>query len=82
MATIYKITGGGQRVQQNAQMGLDTEYIKVENSDWVEKCGCDGQDFATNIIWCTNLETLQRWADVWAGCEVRLVEATDKKSDM
>ena len=82
MATIYKITGGGQRVQQNVQMGLDTEYKKVENSDWVEKCGCDGQDFATTIMWCTNLETLQRWANTWAGCKVRLVEATDKKSDM
>lgn len=82
MTTIYKISGGGQKVQRNIQKGMDTEYVKVENSDWVEKCGCNGQDFYGNTMWSDDLETLQRWVDVWAGCKVRLVEAADKESDM
>lgn len=82
MATIYKIIGGGQKVQQDVQMGLDTGYIKVTNSDWVEKTGCHGQDFSTDIMWSDDLEYLQRWADAWAGCEVKLVEVTGKEQDM
>ena len=41
MTTIYKIPGGGQKVQSNVQNGVDTEYVRVENSDWVEKCSCN-----------------------------------------
>lgn len=74
MTTIYKILGGGQKVQENAQSGIPTGYIRVENSDWVEKCGCCGQDFFAGTMWTTDLETLQRWADDWAGCETDLVE--------
>ncbi|WP_455668475.1 hypothetical protein [Phocaeicola sp.] len=79
MTTIYKIMGGGQKVQRNTQAGLPTQYIKVENSDWVEKCGCSGQDFAANTMWSTELEDLQRWANEWAGCEVTLVEAEEER---
>lgn len=50
MATIYKIIGGGEKVLQNVQAGVPTEYIKVENSDWAEKRDCNGQDFSTNIM--------------------------------
>lgn len=82
MTTIYKIPGGGQKVQSNVQNGVDTEYVRVENSDWVEKYSCNGQDFYGNTMWSNDLETLQRWVDVWAGCKVRLVEAADKESDM
>ncbi|MCE8858276.1 hypothetical protein [Phocaeicola dorei] len=81
MATIYKIPGGGQKVQSNIQKGADTEYVRVENSDWVEKYGCNGQDFYGNTMWSDDLETLQRWADVWAGCKVRLVEVADKEAE-
>lgn len=82
MATIYKIMGGGQKVQRNVRAGLPTKYIKVENSDWVETCGCNGQDFATNAMWCTDLEYLQRWANEWAGCEVELVEEIEEEERM
>lgn len=78
MATIYKIMGGGQKVQRNTQAGLPAKYIKVENSDWVETCGCTGQDFATNYMWSIDLEDLQRWANEWAGCEVELVEEVEE----
>lgn len=36
METIYKIIGGGQKVKQNLEFGIQTEYIK-EESDWPEK---------------------------------------------
>ena len=75
METIYKIIGGGQRVIQDVQTGVPTKYIKVDNSDWVEVKGCRGQDFSTHMMWCTDLERLQQWANGWAGCEVELVEA-------
>lgn len=78
MATIYKITGGGQKVRENVQAGIPTGYVRDDHSDRVEKSGCEGQDFSTGVMWATDLETLQRWADGWAGCEVRLVEASKK----
>lgn len=82
MATIYKIMGGGQKVQRNVQAGLPTKYVKVENSDWVERCGCTGQDLATDIMWSTDLENLQRWANEWAGCEVELVADVEEEEGM
>lgn len=82
MATIYKIIGGGQKVLQNVQAGVPTEYVKVENSDWTGKQDRNGQDSSTNIMWCTDLEILQRWADDWAGCEVELVETEEKEEPL
>lgn len=75
MKTIYKIIGGGQKVRENAENGISTEYVKVENSDFVEKAQCEGQDHYTGIMWHTDLDTLQEWANGWAGCEVELIEA-------
>jgi len=72
--TIYKIIGGGQRVRQNSDLGLDTTYEVVENSDYVEKAGCHGQDFFANTMWSTSLDNLQRWANEWAGKKVKLVK--------
>lgn len=74
MATIYQIIGGGQRVRQNAELGLKTKYQIIENSDWVEKTKTHGQDFFTNTMWSTNLSTLQRWANDWAGKKVELIQ--------
>lgn len=76
MATIFAILGGGQQIQRNVGAGKDTEYIKVENSDWVEKYKRNGQDRFTDITWTDDFETLQLWADNWAGCKVTLVEAS------
>ena len=74
MATIYRINGGGQFVQQSVQKSTQIQYEKVENSDWPEKCKCDGQDLYANTMWSTDLGTLQLWANNWAGCEVDLIE--------
>ncbi len=41
MEAIYKIIGGGQKVKQNVEFGIQTEYIK-EDSDWPEKAKCQG----------------------------------------
>lgn len=71
---IYQIIGGGQRVRQNIDLGLDTTYKVVENSDWVEKAKCNGQDSFTNVLWATDFETIQRWANDWAGKKVDLVK--------
>lgn len=75
MSTIYKIIGGGgQRVLQNVQNGVPTKYQVIHDSDYIEKCGCNGQNFATSYIWSDDLERLQAWCDEWAGCPVELVE--------
>ena len=74
MTTIFKIIGGGQKVRQNVQLGLPTEFIKVKNSDWVEKSKCNGQSNFTNVMWSDDLDSLQRWANEWAGSEVELIE--------
>lgn len=76
METIYKINGGGQKVQQCVQNGMAVEYT-VENSDWPETSQTVGNDSFTNYMWSTSLETLQEWANTWAGREVELVEAND-----
>lgn len=77
MKTIYKIIGGGQKIRQNAQYGVETEYIKCE-SDWPEKAQCAGQDHFTNVMWHEDLETLQEWANAWAGEEVKLIEVVEE----
>ena len=76
METIYKIIGGGQKVKQNLEFGIQTEYIK-EESDRPEKAKCAGQDNYTNVMWHTDLCKLQKWANDWAGQEVELVEFAD-----
>jgi len=76
MEAIYKIIGGGQKVKQNVEFGIQTEYIK-EDSDWPEKAKCQGQDSYTNVMWHTDLDTLQKWANEWAGQEVELIEYVD-----
>ena len=75
MATIYVINGGGQKIRQNVQMGISTEYHVDNNSDWAEKSKVFGSDSFTNAIWAEDLETIQRWANDWAGEEVELIEA-------
>lgn len=79
METIYKITGGGERVIENVRRGVATGYVKVENSDWVDIHGCCGQDFSTDVMWNTDLERLQQWANDWTGCEVELVEVKEDR---
>jgi hypothetical protein len=74
METIYKIVGGGQRVQQCVQYNQPVVYEVIKNSDWPEKCQCAGQNQYTNTIWSTDLETLQAWASEWAGEKVELIE--------
>ena len=78
MTTIFKIIGGGQRVLQNAQLGLPVEFV-VENSDWVEKARCHGQNRFTNVMWSTDFDTLKRWAKEWAGSEIELVEVKEQE---
>lgn len=70
--TIYLIIGGGQRVRQNVEQGSQTEYQKIENSDWPDKAQCEGQNHFTNALWATDFETVQRWANEWAGEDVEL----------
>lgn len=74
MNTIYQIIGGGQRVRQNTELGQKTKYKIVENSDFVEKAQCDGNDSFTNTIWSTNFDNIQRWANDWAGEKVELIK--------
>ena len=54
MSTIFKIIGGGQRIRQNTELGLKINYQIVENSDWIEKAQCHGQDSFTNTMWSTS----------------------------
>ena len=74
-STIYLIQGGGQRVRQNTQMGLKTTYQVKQNSDWPAKSQATGCDSFTHAMWSTDLESLQRWANEWAGEEIELHEA-------
>lgn len=80
MTTIFKIIGGGQRVRQNVQLGQPTFYVKVENSDWVEKAQCSGQSNYTGVMWADDIETLKRWANEWAGQDVELIEAKEQEA--
>lgn len=73
MKTIFKIIGGGQKIRQNIQIEIHTEVIKIENSDYVEKSKAHGCDSFTHIMWATDIETLQRWANEWAGEDVKLI---------
>ncbi|MGR4860076.1 hypothetical protein ABLT32_13710 [Bacteroides pyogenes] len=72
--TIYVIRGGGQRVQQDARYNLPVEYEVINDSDWVEECGCVGQDHYANTMWSTEFEDIQKWSNEWAGKEVELIE--------
>ncbi len=74
METIFKIIGGGQKVQQNVQHGLSTEFERVDQSDWTEKSLSSGSNSFTNVMWSTDLNNLQSWANEWAGQEAELVE--------
>jgi hypothetical protein len=74
MSTIYQIIGGGQRVRQNVDLGLKTNYKVVEISDFVEKAKCHGQDSFTNMMWSTSFSNIQKWANDWAGETVTLVQ--------
>jgi len=67
MKTIYAIYGGGQFIRENLCLNRPkkVKIVRLQN-DWVEKCGCDGQDFYTNTLWATDLETVIRWAEAWA----------------
>lgn len=77
MATIYKIVGGGQRIRQKTQGKNNIIQVEIhENSDYPEKCQCSGQDSYTQEMWSTDLETLQRWANDWAGKEIKLTFKT------
>jgi len=76
--TIYK-TMSGQRISQQLQeFGNELiPYEIVENSDYPFLTKCFGQDSYTNEIWSTDIETIQRWANDWAGCSVKLVQKND-----
>jgi len=74
MSTIFKIIGGGQRIRQNTELGLKINYQIVENSDWIEKAQCHGQDSFTNTMWSTSFDNLQSWANDWAGQQVELIK--------
>lgn len=78
MATIYVIKGGGQKIRQNVQMGIENEYHVNHNSDWPENAKCSGADSFTNAMWAEDFETIQRWANDWAGEEVELIEAENE----
>lgn len=75
MSKIYVINGGGQKIRQNVEMGIATAYHVNENSNWPEVSKVSGCDSFTNTMWSEDLETLQRWANDWAGQEVELIEA-------
>lgn len=66
MQTIFKITGGGQRVRQNIETKKITFIEKVENSDWPEKAGVVSCNSYTGAIWATDISTVKRLAKEWA----------------
>jgi hypothetical protein len=72
--TVFKILGGGQRIRQLNWNNQPVEFVTDKNSDWVERAKCHGQCNFTGVMWSDDLETLQRWANEWAGTEVELVE--------
>lgn len=72
METIFTIIGGGQKIRHNVQYGRPVCFEEVENSDWPEAARCNGQNFYSNTMWSTDLETLQRWANEWAGKKIEL----------
>jgi|WetSurMetagenome_2_1015567.scaffolds.fasta_scaffold04315_7 hypothetical protein len=78
MKTIYVIKGGGQRIRQNTECGIATEYLVLEDLNYVRNFYCSGKDSFTNDIWSEHFVDIQRWADDWAGEEVKLVEAIDE----
>jgi hypothetical protein len=67
MNTIYVIKGGGQRVRQNRDIGVPTLYEVFEDSDYCDLALCIGQNFFANDMWSEDIDTLQRWANEWAG---------------
>ncbi|WP_291866619.1 hypothetical protein [Maribacter sp.] len=73
MQDIYVIKGGGQRVARNVESGIEVEYEVIKNSDYVEKSKASGVDSFTGQMWSADLETLQSWANQWAGEEVELI---------
>jgi len=78
MATIYVIKGGGQKIRQNIQMDIATEYHVNQNSNWPNIAKASGSDSFTNVIWSTDLKTLQKWANDWAGEVVELIKADEQ----
>lgn len=75
--TIYKIIGGGQRVQQNLDCKLQTEIV-TELSDWEDTCECCGQNHFTHVMWANDLDTLKKWANEWAGRDVSFKMVSEK----
>lgn len=75
---IFIINGGGQYVRQGSDFNLPVYFEIVENSDWPVKAKCFGQDSYTNVMWATDFETLQRWANDWAGKKIELIEKTEE----
>lgn len=67
---IFVIKGGGQYVRQQYESGQTVFYELIE-ADWPEKAKCTGQNHYTTI-WSTDFESLQKWADEWAGAPVKL----------
>lgn len=81
MRKTFIIRGGGQAVQQFAQKTIFNKMrypliVEVKETDWPIKARCEGQNNYTNAIWATDLDTVQRWADEWAGEEVKLTLQT------
>lgn len=79
MDTIYIIRGGGQLISQKQDLASKAaraiKYETVEGSDWPDKAQCSGQNNYTTALWATDLATIQRWANEWAGHAVRLYPA-------
>ena len=81
MTTIFKIIGGGQKVRSNVQVGRKTYYEKAEGSDWVENTKAQGSNPYADTMWSTDLDTLNEWANKWAGEEIELFEDQEAEEE-
>lgn len=70
--TIYVIVGGGQKIRENIHYSQPIKYQTVEDSDWPVLAKCHGVDTYAGDMWSTDLETLQRWANEWAGKKIKI----------
>lgn len=64
-STTYHIIGGGQRVQQNQNLGNNKVVIEKRETTYVADARADGGDSYTNEIW-GSLDFVKSCARGWA----------------
>lgn len=70
--TIF-VTLSGQEIRQNQHLRRPRiVMVEERESEWPYLSECEGQDNYMSAIWATELDTVTKWVNGWAGKEVKL----------